>query len=77
VLDNKDSYEYTVAKTQALAQWRLDTKHKGEMFAGNEDHAYDTYMKIKYGDNWRDNYRVVDKGGTNATVEKKNADGGW
>ena len=47
------------------------------MFAGNEDHAYDKYMEITYGTNWRDNYRVTNKGGTNATIEKKNTDGGW
>ena len=81
-LVDKDSQEYADAKEAAVKAWQEETKQtrgsseKG-FFKGDETATYDKYMEITYGKNWRDNYKVENMGGTNATIMKKNEDGKW
>ena len=62
---DKNSDEYKNAVAAAKAQ-----------FKGSDQDAYDTYLKNRYGDE-ASNYRVTNQGGTNATLQKRNADGTW
>ena len=78
LLEDKNSLEYKAAETQAYQAFKEETGHKNAfMFGGNEDDAYNKYMEIMYGSNWQEHYRVTNKAGTNATIQKKNEDGGW
>lgn len=51
-------------------------KKNEKLFDWDDQDAYDKYLAARFGDD-ANNYRVTDQAGTNATLQKKNADGTW
>lgn len=68
-----------IGSDMAQSEDRLK-KYENEMIellnGGSEQDAADAYLKAMYGDE-ASNYRIIDRAGTNSTLQKKNADGVW
>ena len=81
-LADKDSDAYAQLEKDALAAWQAETQEAGKtvekgFFKGDETTTYDKYMEITYGKYWKDNYKVENMTGTNATIYQKNEEGKW
>ena len=75
-LADKDSDAYKQLENDSLAAWQEETGSEKGFFKGDESLTYDKYMEITYGKDWKDNYKVENMGGTNATIYQMK-DGKW
>lgn len=76
-LADKDSKAYAQLEKDAIKAWQEESGSKQGFFKGDESLTYDKYMEIIYGKDWKDNYKVENMGGTNATIYQKNEEGKW
>ena len=69
VLSDTESDAYKNA--EKAAKDRVMGEGNGWFSDSSEDKAYDEYLRIRFGADYKDNYRVVHRTGTNATLQVK------
>ena len=60
------------------AEWNTGVAQAKETLFGDVgDDGTDKLMELLYGENWKDNYRITHRAGSNFTIQEKTEGGGW